>query len=412
MSQALNALAEPEAVTLPRLLYVGDVPIEESVGGAVLLYRLLQNYPAGKLRIIEGNLWPSKPRLRLPFVAYDGFHVGVERLLRSRVTPLYAAYLQAKSSRQAFRLDQVAKDFRAEGILTVAHGFSWGTAAALADRLGLPLHLIVHDDWPSFAPVPAALKNWLHRRFAGIYRQAATRFCISPYMLEEYQSRYGVRGTLLYPLRSPDVLELPPVPTKTNERERGPVFVYLGSVHGGGYEEPLKLLASVLEEFGGQLIIYGKLSQADLASLGLQRKNVECRPHAPVKELYSILRREADMLVVSMSFAESFRHNMGLNFPTKITDYTAIGLPILICGPAYSSAVRWARENPGVAEVVDQCDASLLRAAVKGLVDDPEHRSSLARQANAVGAKYFSHHEVTQQFYRALDAGQACASSL
>lgn len=410
LQPALNELAQPDAVKLPRLLYVGDVPVEESVGGSTLLYRLLQNYPAGKLRVLEGNLWPSTPRLRLPFVAYDSFNVGFERLLRSRVTPLYSAYLQAKCRRQAFSLVEMAKEFRAEGILTVVHGFAWETAAALANLLDLPLHLIVHDDWPNFAPVPTAMRKWLHRRFARSYRQAATRFCISPYMLEEYQLRYGVTGKLLYPLRSRDAFETEPFPAKTNIQDQGPVCAFIGAIHGG-YEEPLKLLASVLEEFGGRLIIYGN-NEASLAALGLTRENVACRPHAPVRELCSILRREADVLVVSVSFAEGFRNNMRLNFPTKLTDYTAFGLPILICGPAYSSAVRWARENPGVAEVVDQCDASLLRVTVKGLVDDPEHRISLARQANAVGAKYFSHHEVTQQFYRALSAGQACASSL
>jgi glycosyltransferase involved in cell wall biosynthesis len=373
----------------------------------VLLYRLLQNYPAEKLRIVEGNLWPSTPRLRLPFAAYDSFNVGVERLLRSRVTPLYGAYLQAKSPGRSISLDRAAKNFRAEGILTVAHGFSWETAAVLADHMGLPLHLIVHDDWPSFAPVPAKLRDWIHRRFGNVYRNAATRFCISPYMVEEYRSRYGATGTVLYPLRSPDTFEFAPAPKKTNGRELGPVFAYLGSVHGGGYAEPLKLLASVLEEFGGQLIIYGQLDERDLASMGLNSENVTSKPHTPIKRLAHILPQEADVLFVSMSFLET--NNMRLNFPTKITDYTAIGLPILICGPADSSAVRWARENPGVAEVVDQCDASLLRAAVKGLVDDPEHRISLSRKANAVGAKYFSHHEVTQQFYRALSAGQACA---
>src|SRR2546423_1829810 len=184
--RAASTFSRPEQ--LPRLVYIGDVPVEESFGGSVLLYRLLQNYPADRLRIVQGNLLPSMPKLRLPSVAYEKFNVGTERLLRSRATPIYTAYLHAKSAKRTGHCERTAKDFGADGILTVAHLFAWETAAALADRMGLPLHLIVHDDWPNLAPVLPNLKAWLHRRFATVYRNAATRFCISPYMVEEYQS--------------------------------------------------------------------------------------------------------------------------------------------------------------------------------------------------------------------------------
>ena len=49
----------------------------------------------------------------------------------------------------------------------------------------------------------------------------------------------------------------------------------------------------------------------------------------------------------------SDRINMEMAFPSKLADCTATGLPLLIYGPAYCSAVTWARENPGVAEVVE-----------------------------------------------------------
>ena len=42
---------------LPRLLYLADVPVEASYHGSALMYRLLQRYPADRLRVVEGNLF-------------------------------------------------------------------------------------------------------------------------------------------------------------------------------------------------------------------------------------------------------------------------------------------------------------------------------------------------------------------
>ncbi len=67
-----NAVS-PEALIskLPRLLYVGDVPIESSYHGSALLFRLLQNYPPVKLRIVETGLFVSESERRLSHVSYS-----------------------------------------------------------------------------------------------------------------------------------------------------------------------------------------------------------------------------------------------------------------------------------------------------------------------------------------------------
>ena len=69
---------------------------------------------------------------------------------------------------------------------------------------------------------------------------------------------------------------------------------------------------------------------------------------------------------------------MKISFPSKLTDYTATGLPLLIHAPAYSSAVRWARAEHDVAEIVDEPGEAPLRAAI----DAPARRR---RSASATG---------------------------
>ena len=62
-------------------------------------------------------------------------------------------------------------------------------------------------------------------------------------------------------------------------------------------------------------------------------RNVESRGFVPNTRLISVLRDEVDVLVLPMSFDPLERINMELSFPSKLTDYTATCLPILVWAP-------------------------------------------------------------------------------
>jgi hypothetical protein len=64
---------------LPSLPYVGDVPVESSYRGSALLYRLLQSYPPGRLRITEGNLRNSSAERPLGGMSYLTVKLGWAR---------------------------------------------------------------------------------------------------------------------------------------------------------------------------------------------------------------------------------------------------------------------------------------------------------------------------------------------
>lgn len=388
---------------LPRLLYVGDVPIESTVAGAALMYRLLQKYPVSDLQIVEGNITPSKPESRITNVVYESLFVGSKRLLHSRFVSSYTSFLCLTARLRSSKLAIIVNSFQPEAILTVAHGFSWLAASALAERFKLPLHLIVHDEWPSSgSPVLPWLKDKANQQFGDVYRQAQSRLCVSPYMVECYEKRYGLKGSVLYPSRAADIPEFDQPANRHKLSSKSLVFAYAGSINMYGYVSNLVSLASVLEKLGGYLVIYSALTKEAIKGIGLNKPNVIARPLIPSQILISTLRNEADVLFVPMSFDPKNRPNMEISFPSKLTDYTAIGLPLLIWGPPYCSAVRWAQENPGVAEVVDKENIDTLARAVKKLAGEPEYRFHLGTQALTTGREYFSHATVTQNFYQVL----------
>jgi glycosyltransferase involved in cell wall biosynthesis len=385
----------------PRLVYVGDVPVESSYHGSALLYRLLQRYPAERLLIIEGNLSPARTDRRLRGVTHRTLHVGRPRLLNTRFHAWYARWLLLGARRRVSQVRALTAGWAPEAVLTVGHGYSWVTAAQLARDAGLPLHLIVHDDWPRV--VAPSLRPAVDRAFAEVYRQAATRFCSSLFMVEDYERRYGAKGTLLLPYRAADA----PTFAGVAERLHGdhtPVFAFAGTINSSGYAALLRDLADGLSRYHGELVIFGPITPAQGAAAGLDRPNIRFGGMLSSEQLLPRLRAEADALFVPMSFAPEDRQNMRMGFPSKLTDYTAVGLPMLIMGPPDCSAVRWAHHNPGVAEIVESDAAGSLEAAIARIATDADHRMRLARNAQDAGHRAFSATAAETVFLSALQS--------
>lgn len=371
-------------VMFPRLLYVGDVPVEASYHGSALLHRLLSDYPHDRLTVIE-TATESDPNRRLSGVNYISHPIGKARWLNTRYHPYVVAWFTQAGERQAPKILQSVNGAGFESVLTVAHGFGWLAAADIAGKRKVPLHLIVHDDWPRIAGVAPQFRKWLDKRFANVYRQAQSRLCVSPAMSRSYEDRYGEPAQVIYPSRAADCPDFD-APPANNDKPF--TIAFAGTINSDGYIEALTELQNALKPVGGRLLIFGP------NQFGLDDPNTENRGLVSSSQLLTRLREEAHALFVPMSFDESDRGNMQMAFPSKLADYTATGLPLLIYGPAYCSAVVWARENSGVAEVVE--DNADLSNAINRLASDPSHRVALGQRALTVGREYFTHNRAQQ----------------
>jgi glycosyltransferase involved in cell wall biosynthesis len=287
--------------------------------------------------------------------------------------------------------------FDFKSVLTVAHGFGWLAAASIARKRKVPLHLMVHDDWPRVANVAPSFRKWLDAQFARVYRQAQSRFCVSPAMCGSYEARYGEPAQVIYPSRAPDCPAYEDPPEHLTRNDKPLTIAFAGTINSNGYIQALLALQDALKPVGGRLLIFGPLTSNEARQVGL---DVEVRGLLSWHDLLARLREEADALFVPMSFDASDRANMEMAFPSKLADYTATGLPLLIYGPCYCSAVAWARENEGVAEVVEA--EAQLGDAIKRLANDPARRASLGKRALEVGREYFSHEQARHVFHRAL----------
>lgn len=380
----------------PSLVYVGDVPVEASYHGSALLHRLLSGYPAEKLTIIE-TATESQQQRRLPKVNYISHRIGKQRWLNTRLHPYAVAWFTRAAPGVAPQIAQSLNGFDCEGVLTVAHGFGWLAAAEIANQRRVPLHLIIHDDWPRVADVAPRFRNWLDDRFAQVYRQARSRLCVSAGMRRFYEERYGADASVLYPSRAADFSDFDKPPAQLGSNDKRFTIAFAGTINSNGYIDALRAVQKALKPVNGRLLIYGPRTP-DI----LNAPNTEICGLLTAPELLNRLRAEAHALFVPMSFAAADRSNMEMAFPSKLADYTATGVTLLIYGPSYCSAVAWARENDGVAEVVE-AEADLA-AAIARLANNPDHRLSLGKRALDTGRKYFSHARVQQRFHQSLSS--------
>jgi glycosyltransferase involved in cell wall biosynthesis len=374
----------------PRLLYVGDVPVEASYHGSALLHRLLSDYPHDRLTVIE-TATQSDPARRLPKVNYIGHQIGKARWLNTRFHPYLVAWFTQTGQRQAPKILQSVNGGRLESVLTVAHGFGWLAAANIASRRKVPLHLIVHDDWPRLADVAPWFRQKLDDRFATVYRQAQSRLCVSPAMSRFYEERYGAPAEVIYPSRAADCPDFD-APPANNDKPF--TIAFAGTINSNGYINALTALQNALKPVGGRLLIFGP------NQFGLDDPNTENRGLVSSSQLLTRLREEAHALFVPMSFDDRDRVNMQMAFPSKLADYTATGLPLVIYGPTYCSAVVWAHENPGVAEVIEN-EADLTNA-INRLANNAGTRIAIGKRALAVGREYFTHARVQQVFNQCI----------
>jgi glycosyltransferase involved in cell wall biosynthesis len=384
----------------PRLVYFGDIPVSASSLGSAQVFRLLEEWPAGELLVLELHA-RTAPEDRLPNAAYRRVEIGLPTHRR-----MGALRHLLEVGRVADALAASLGDFRPDAVLTVAHSVEWLAAHRLARRLGVPLHLLVHDDGMCRRLSGRAALAWLNElAFGHVYRAAATRLCISPYMEAEYRARYGAAGTVLLPTAGHGIPDLSGAPS--HGAGAGLRIAFGGTV--GDLADDLATLGRLLAARGGKLLFYGAAGENRIAAAQLAERIgpvMEVMPFfASEADYLRHLRANADAAFLPMSYSRAQAEKMRLCFPSKITAYTLAGLPVIVRGPDYCSAVRWARETEPFAIVLDDPGEAALARALDDLAADAALRERLAAASLAAGERHFRA-EVAQATFLAAITGR------
>jgi hypothetical protein len=222
-------------------------------------------------------------------------------------------------------------------------------------------------------------------------------------MADEYQQKYGATGDVLYPSRASDAMAFsgPPERLLQSPEPTELVVAFGGTIGSIGGMRSLALVAQVLLPLKGVLKIFGPVDPAHARACGLNMANIVFMGSLNPEAFKQALRAETDVLLAPMNFAAEEATNARISFPSKLADYTSVGLPILILGPKYCSGVRWAEDNAPVAEVVTREEIPDIAAALQRL-SRREHRLTLAMAALQKGQEFFRHTTVEEKFFNHL----------
>ena len=216
-------------------------------------------------------------------------------------------------------------------------------------------------------------------------------------MEQEYEQRFGVGGDVLLPSREAGAV----VFSKPREEVGTPVhsakIFYAGSITRQGFRE-VDAIAGVLKKRGHRLILYSGTKPP----VGFTPQHIERRDPVPAAELVHRLHEEADLLLLYTDFSAPMRDVVKTLFPSKLVDYTAAAVPIVVAAPDYACIVDYLSSRPTAAELVTDNNPEVVASTIERLLADPEKRKLLAEGAVKAGMEDFDHAKVFGQFCEAI----------
>jgi glycosyltransferase involved in cell wall biosynthesis len=377
----------------PRVLVMGQDLPHLGRAGSIILYRLFEDWPSDKLLAlgptVEGETrLACSFRLIEPVLGRWDFSRAARAVrflrglgvLRSRMLPL--------------------EDWKPQVIVHVLSNLAHSDIAyGFSRKFGIPLVLIVHDDPEDFNQTYPWARSFVRRSFRRAYRHAAARLCVSLELEQALALRYGVSGTVMYPNRSKSLL---PRPAEDSAKLRTPGVLTLGFAGslGYGYGPRLQELVPFLRESGSRIRIYG----ADLPYLGCDDVLLgEGRMRTP-EEAWDRIKRECDAVILPYCYPHHGHETLyRTHFPSKLTEYLALGMPVIVSGPNYATGVRWGMAHSGACQVVTELGRDAWLQCLARLRSESWHRMQLAEGAlRAAQCPEFDPVSIEEFFYSLL----------
>ena len=372
----------------------GAVP-ETRFAGSLLLYRLLQEYPAERLYAVGPQTHPSSELLRCRYE-----YLSPAPSARLNLTRLAGLKRSLESIGLAGRIpmprvEAAIGDFSPEVVVSVMERHDYMDAAyRLCRQRDLPLVLIVHDRLESFELVYPPFRAAQRAANARIYRFAAERMCVSAEMVESLQSVYGARGRVMYPNRSDSLSPRPASDSAVLKNPPALTIGYAGSL-SYGYGERLRELMPLVSAANVRLRIYSHDTAA---------ASIAGATHAggfPAAQLWQKIKAECDAVWLPYSHLEHYQPLYATHFPSKLTEYMALGMPVVITGPAHATGVKWGIAHSEATMTLPDADASAIATRLARLTADGDLRVRIAGNSRG-GDHDFDPIKIREQFVDVL----------
>lgn len=375
-----------------KVALISSVVPENAGGGRLLMYRHLKNAGDIELLVVSDG----------PVAGFN--HVVLKHGPLSRVfkrierTPLR----QWGFDGQEFflpcnpkQVSEICKGFKPDVIMTVAHGNLARLALMETRASGVPLVTIFHDWWPDLCKTHEMTKPFLDKQFRALHRDSTVSLPVCEGMLDALGSHNGAE--ILYPIPNDPMHSTAHANGQSDATGRLKI-IYMGNLgeYGGMVKaalEATKASPQIRLEVRGKNQDWPASFNKEMKERGLLHDFV------PEEQLGDWLEM-ADAFLVPMLFEPHMRRFMETSFPSKLAHYAQFHKPIVVWGPEYCSAVRWARIKNSAFCVTDPSPAALVRALETLSGQEWRHWAAKAREAADMD---FNPAKIQRQFLQALN---------
>lgn len=376
----------------PNLLIISQTIPQNIYAGCILLQRLLNTYPPDKILIIGPK---PNPDTSLLASRYEFIKPPLDRLSTTRFADLYRS-LDVLNLVPKMSVDSIKsrlKSFKPDVVLTLMQSQPYYYLAyRFAKSYNLPLITIIHDLPETFESVENwAIQKQLEKNIK-VYKYSSKRLCVSPEMRDYLESKYGISGDVLYPNRS-EILTPRNIGDSFALKE--PEFItigYAGSL-AYGYGDQLENMIPAFLKANVKLRIYSQ------SSLKIDLPNVVTNcGYAPPEVTWERVKAECDAVILPYSWSnDNYAMLYKTHFPSKLPEYLALGMPVVIVGPDYATGIKWAMLNQNAVLLVTENNIQYwINALIK--LRNSQLRLHLSQTALLVGDRDFNPVSIRNQF--------------
>ena len=380
----------------PKILIISSIIPQNRSAGNILLYRLLQNYPAEKILVIghESTRWKDEDLLKgVKYCRLESrvFKLGFTRFSKLvRTVQIFLPFYKTIN-----KIRKQTKEFNPDIILSVMESYSYYYPAfKYAKSKKIPFSLIIHDQPEEFEPVYQPFQKMQLRKNATIYNSTISKMNISKQMELFLRSHYGTKGDVLYPLPSIYLKPRMNIENKSLRNINSLTIGYAGTpAYGYGFQ--LEEMIPVLEKLNSKIRFYGSSLPTNLKNC----KNIEYGGFDSPERTWDKVKEECDSVILPYTWIEgTYKKLYETHFPSKLPEYLSLGMPVIVIGPKYATGVIWAMENHNDVVSISERNQEEWYTKLKKLIIDAEYRVALGKNSLIKRDHFFEPKLIQEQF--------------
>ena len=360
------------------------------------LFRVLQGYPGDRLLV----LGPSpEPDAQLLSCRYEVLKLLTYRLACTR----FREWTSGLNALNTFIEPQigysmrVAREFQPDLIVTVMDKLSYYKHAwALSRRLNVPLMTITMDDPQTFERAHPSLESAFVRFLCRLYADASLSLAISKEMSGYLEKKFDRKSEVFYFGPPEGIQRRPPEDSRCLKTPPNLTLAYAGSL-GLGYREGLLAICDALASTRTTLNIYTR----DQHCL-INHPQIVNRGFVPPDRLWPNIQSECDAVLLPYAFEGQMTRVYRTHFPTKLSEYCWLGMPIIVTGHGDATGVRWALRHSDAACVATSKDTETLARVFRKIREDGEQRMRMAGASQRIAETEFDPASIRQRFVKLL----------